>query len=54
VAAVLLGRRVVAIDPYDNKLSRYVAFAFGSSFDEWIRFRSVSWLAEEGLVTRIR
>jgi len=49
VAAILLGRKLIMIDPYDSKLSSYVAFAFEDSFDERIERRTVEWLAAEGL-----
>lgn len=52
-AAVLLGKALIAIDPYDHKLSAYMAFAFQDSFSERICFRPVSWLESEGLASRI-
>jgi hypothetical protein len=53
VAAALLGKKLVIIDPYDNKLSSYVAFAFGDAFAERIEKRTVDWLAAEGLAVPV-
>jgi hypothetical protein len=47
VAAALLGKKLFIIDPYDNKLSSYLAFAFGDSFAERIEKRNVEWLADK-------
>jgi len=52
-AAVLLGKALIAVDPYDHKLSAYMAFAFQDSFSERICFRPLTWLESEGLASRI-
>jgi exopolysaccharide biosynthesis predicted pyruvyltransferase EpsI len=49
VAAILLGKQVVMINPYDNKMPSYRAFTFGDSFSERIQQQTVEWLAAEGL-----
>ena len=49
VAAALLGRTLVIVDPYDGKLSACMNLAFGDAFADRIERRSVDWLVSEGL-----
>lgn len=50
VATVMYGRDLVYIDPYDNKISTYFAFAFGDAFCQRIRRCRLAWLVEQDLV----
>jgi exopolysaccharide biosynthesis predicted pyruvyltransferase EpsI len=52
VAAVLLGRRLVYLDPYDAKISTYFRHTFGHTFDHLVTQCSLSWLAARGFVVR--
>lgn len=54
VAAVLLGRKLVMIDPYDSKLSAYAAFAFAGDFADRIERQGVPWLVSHGLAVPSR
>lgn len=54
VAAVLLGRKVVVVDPYDSKLSSYMAFAFGAHFADRVEQQATSWLVSQGLAVPLR
>jgi exopolysaccharide biosynthesis predicted pyruvyltransferase EpsI len=53
VAAILLGKKVVMVNPYDNKMPSYRAFTFRDSFAERIEERTVEWLASEGLAVPV-
>jgi exopolysaccharide biosynthesis predicted pyruvyltransferase EpsI len=53
VAAILLGKQVVMVNPYDNKMPSYRGFTFGEAFSERIEERTVEWLAAEGLAVPV-
>lgn len=44
VAAVLLGRQLVYVDPYDAKISTYWDYTFEHSFDSLVTRSSLAWL----------
>ena len=50
VAAVLLGRRLTYVDPYDSKISTYWKYTFGDQFDALATQSSTAWLLARGLV----
>ena len=50
VAATLLGKRLVFVDPYDAKISTYWAFTFEDAFDDRVTESSLAWLVARGLV----
>jgi hypothetical protein len=54
LAATLLGKRLVMIDPYDGKLSRYMAFVFGDELAERVELQDVAWLASQRLAVPAR
>jgi exopolysaccharide biosynthesis predicted pyruvyltransferase EpsI len=49
LAAALLGKRLVMVDPYDRKLSQYMAFVFGDELADRIELQDVKWLKSRGL-----
>ncbi len=50
VAAALMNKHMVLIDPYEEKLSAYFDFTFGSSPDLHIEWQHTAWLVAQGLV----
>jgi exopolysaccharide biosynthesis predicted pyruvyltransferase EpsI len=50
VASVLLGKRLIYLDPYDRKISTYFAYVFGDEFKSQVSECSVSWLLAHDLV----
>ena len=48
VAATLLGKRLVYVDPYDAKISTYWTFTFGDGFDDHVTESSLAWLVAGG------
>lgn len=48
VAAIMLGKTLRFVDPYEQKISRYAAFAFRSEFDATIGQRDETWLVSHG------
>jgi hypothetical protein len=52
-AAVLMGKKLDMIDPYDNKLSAYLAFCFEGERGDQIQCRTIQWLVSEGLAMPI-
>lgn len=53
-AAVLMGKKLDMIDPYDNKLSAYLAFCFEGERGDQIQSRTIQWLVSEGLAVPVR
>jgi hypothetical protein len=49
VAATMLGKSVRFIDPYDEKISRYVKYNFEDGFDHRLQQRDARWLVQTGL-----
>jgi hypothetical protein len=48
VAAVMLGKSVRFIDPYNEKISRYVRYNFEDRFSDRIQQRDEQWLVQMG------
>lgn len=48
LAAVLMGKKLVMVDPYDKKLSKSLAFVFGDELADRITLQDVKWLASQG------
>ncbi len=44
VAAVMLGKKVQFVDPYNNKISRYIEFNFGQAFSDRLSHKTIEWL----------
>jgi exopolysaccharide biosynthesis predicted pyruvyltransferase EpsI len=44
VAAMMLGKRVHFVDPYDEKISRYISYNFGDYFSNQLTQQSMDWL----------
>jgi|688.fasta_scaffold334602_1 hypothetical protein len=53
-AAVLMGKKLDMIDPYDNKLSAYLDFCFEGERGDQIQSRTIQWLVSEGLAVPVR
>lgn len=53
VAAVLLGRRLMYVDPYDAKISTYFSYAFGDAFSHLVTRHSLSWLVHSGFAVPV-
>jgi len=49
VAAVMLGKSVRFIDPYNEKISRYVRYNFEDRFSDRLQQRDEKWLVQIGL-----
>ena len=54
VAAVLLGKQLVYIDPYGEKLSTYFKYTFRESFKDRITRCSLSWLMENKYILPVK
>ena len=54
LAAALLEKKLVMVDPYDRKLSRYMAFVFGDELADRVELQDVAWLASHGLAVAIK
>jgi len=48
LAAVMIGKTVRYVDPWNFKISRYVDFNFRHEFDDQIQQRDYKWLTERG------
>lgn len=48
VASLLMGKKVVYVDPYDEKISRYLQYNFGFSRGPLLSKENEAWLAEKG------
>jgi exopolysaccharide biosynthesis predicted pyruvyltransferase EpsI len=44
VAAIMLGKQIKFIDPYDQKISRYIEFNFGREFSNQLSHTTIEWL----------
>jgi exopolysaccharide biosynthesis predicted pyruvyltransferase EpsI len=44
VAAVMLGKQIKFVDPYNHKISRYIEFNFGKGFSEQLSHKTIEWL----------
>jgi exopolysaccharide biosynthesis predicted pyruvyltransferase EpsI len=44
VAAIMLGNQVHFVDPYDEKISRYISYNFGDYFSTQLTQQSMDWL----------
>jgi hypothetical protein len=53
IAAVLLGRRLTYVDPYDAKISTYFSYAFGDAFSHLVTRHSLSWLVHSGFAVPV-
>jgi exopolysaccharide biosynthesis predicted pyruvyltransferase EpsI len=53
VAAVLLGKRLFYLDPYNKKISTYFAYTFRDSFNEVITNCSLEWLTEKNYLISV-
>jgi hypothetical protein len=53
VAAVLPGRRLMYVDPYDAKISTYFSYAFGDAFSHLVTRHSLSWLVHNGFAVPV-
>jgi exopolysaccharide biosynthesis predicted pyruvyltransferase EpsI len=53
VAAVLLGRRLMYVDPYNAKISTYFSYAFGDAFSHLVTRHSLSWLVHSGFAVPV-
>lgn len=54
VAAVMLGKTVRYVDPYESKISRYVEFTFRDDLKNQVQQRDESWLVDHGYATALR
>ena len=50
VAAVMAGKRLMYLDPYDRKISTYFSFTFRDEFADRAAPCSLEWLSERGLI----
>ena len=50
VAAVMLGKQVDYLDPYDRKISTYAQFAFRDEFDDRLAQRDERWLESQAII----
>jgi exopolysaccharide biosynthesis predicted pyruvyltransferase EpsI len=53
LAASLMGKRLVMIDPYDKKLSEYMAFVFGDELASRVELQDVAWLTAKGFAVPV-
>ena len=44
VAAVMLGKQIEFVDPYNHKISRYIEFNFGKGFSDQLSHKTIEWL----------
>ena len=52
VAAVLSGKELFYLDPYDGKITEYFSFTFRNAFQERIKRIDYDWLLDRGYVFR--
>jgi exopolysaccharide biosynthesis predicted pyruvyltransferase EpsI len=54
VSAVMLGKNVRFVDPFNHKISRYLRYNIGTRFGERTQQRDENWLLDQGYVTRLK